>query len=213
MTEAVYAPEVFEVSSLRAAKEIILTPEDFSSDERWRVETPYLAELIINNLKVVEEDLILDYGCGVGRIAKELIKQIGCRVVGVDSSASMRALAASYVESPKFFSCAPEALPLLPKFRKVFAVWVFQHIPNLSETLKGLSETMACGARLAIANNHQRVLPTNRGWINDGVNVSNELNRFFSAETTEVKLDPEFVGRGVSQNTYWKLFRKPFLGD
>jgi SAM-dependent methyltransferase len=43
--------------------------------------------------------LVLDYGCGIGRIAKELIKQTGCHVIGVDISPSMLGLAYPYVHS------------------------------------------------------------------------------------------------------------------
>ena len=33
---------------------------------------------------------VLDYGCGIGRIAKELILKTSCKVIGVDISESMR---------------------------------------------------------------------------------------------------------------------------
>ena len=49
---------------------------------------------------------IIDYGCGIRRLAKELILSTGCNVIGVDINGSMRALSQIYCESDSFFSCS-----------------------------------------------------------------------------------------------------------
>jgi 2-polyprenyl-3-methyl-5-hydroxy-6-metoxy-1,4-benzoquinol methylase len=69
-----------------------------STEERWQVETPYVADLIGHALPTIRPgDLLLDYGCGVGRIAKELIARHRCRVVGVDIDA-VSVPAASFID-------------------------------------------------------------------------------------------------------------------
>ena len=82
---------VFAVNNERQAKNIILTPEGgTTTDGRWEKETEFLQQDIGEFLNPTEQMLILDYGCGIGRLAKELINNHACRVLGVDISASMR---------------------------------------------------------------------------------------------------------------------------
>jgi len=103
MPELTYNPAIFNVNDLRSAMRIILTPETWTTERRWEIETPYLVDLIHQSVEIAPQTVLLDYGSGIGRIAKELIARYQCRVVGVDISASMRALAAPYF-SPIVFS-------------------------------------------------------------------------------------------------------------
>src|SRR6185436_7844642 len=102
MADPTYNPGVFAVGSIEQAKSIILTPEDSTTEARWRTETGYLAELIASHLALDSASVVLDYGCGIGRIAKELIQRTKCTVLGVDISPNMRALAPQYVQSDLF---------------------------------------------------------------------------------------------------------------
>ena len=62
--------------------------------------TPYivLEELIKLDL-IKKEDIIVDYGCGKGRIGFFLNKQIGCKVVGIDHSERLLKMATKNLES------------------------------------------------------------------------------------------------------------------
>jgi tRNA1(Val) A37 N6-methylase TrmN6 len=84
-----YFPLVFDASNLDQAKKIILTPEGSTTEHRRETETPYLAELI----KPGSASLILDYGCGIGRISKAFIERHGSSIVGLDINKNMRTLA------------------------------------------------------------------------------------------------------------------------
>jgi cyclopropane fatty-acyl-phospholipid synthase-like methyltransferase len=84
-----YDPHIFQVNDLASAMKVILTDEDSSSDKRWKTETPYAADLIGQYLTIDRDSLLLDYGCGIGRMAKELIARYGCRVIGTDISPQM----------------------------------------------------------------------------------------------------------------------------
>ena len=108
-----YDPSVFDVSDMNQAMRIILTAESSTTRERWEKETPYIADLVGRKMSITADTLLLDYGCGIGRIAKALIARYGCRVVGVDISPSMRAFAAVYVESDRFFACSAAMLDLM----------------------------------------------------------------------------------------------------
>ena len=41
-----YHPAIFDVTSMRDAMQIILTPEDSTTEHRWATETPYLVDLM-----------------------------------------------------------------------------------------------------------------------------------------------------------------------
>jgi SAM-dependent methyltransferase len=106
-----YRPDVFDVASEAHARQIILTPErGTTTDERWQKETPFLVEDISKHLSLTANTCLLDYGCGIGRLAKPLIEKHDCRVVGVDVSPSMRLLAPGHVLSDRFLIWSPEVL-------------------------------------------------------------------------------------------------------
>src|SRR5215831_18752091 len=103
----VYDPSRYiDIENIDEAVHIITTPtEGMTSQERWEQETPVLMTLFEKFIK--RESVVLDYGCGIGRLAKPLITKLDCQVVGVDISPNMRALAASLVDSDDFFAMHP----------------------------------------------------------------------------------------------------------
>ena len=62
--------------------------------------TPYivLEEVTKSNL-IKEEDVLVDYGCGKGRVGFFLNNQIGCKVVGIDHSERLLGMANKNLES------------------------------------------------------------------------------------------------------------------
>jgi len=104
-----YFPGVFDVATPDEAVCIILTAEGLTTQHRWATETPYFADLITNSISLSDRSLVLDYGCGIGLMAKALIDRHVCRVIGVDTSPSMRALAVGYVASDNFAARRPHA--------------------------------------------------------------------------------------------------------
>src|SRR5262245_8852446 len=105
-----YSPTIFEVANEGEARPIVLpgrNPEEV--EQRWQVETPWCGGLIRDACALGPQSRVLDFGCGIGRLAKWLIDAVGCRVVGVDISESMRRLAIDYVGSPKFSVVSYEA--------------------------------------------------------------------------------------------------------
>src|SRR5262245_36124886 len=129
---ASYAPQIFDVKTLEQAKGIILTQaSELSTEQRWQLETPYLENLILTNINLNSESLVLDFGCGVGRMAKELILSTDCRVVGVDTSTSMLGLGVAYVGHDHYLACHPGMLDFLDlKFDLALSIWALQHVDD-----------------------------------------------------------------------------------
>jgi hypothetical protein len=70
MTNSDYKPDVFSVSTLEEAMKIILTPEAGTKPaERWEMETPPMTDMLVDCLNPSPEHTVIDYGCGVGRLA------------------------------------------------------------------------------------------------------------------------------------------------
>lgn len=208
-----YNSAVFNVNSISAAMQIILTPEDAGTEARWKTETPYLADLIGQWIEITSQSVLLDYGCGVGRIAKELIARHGCRVIGVDISPSMRALALMYVESDRFFTCPSTMLDALIErgmtFDGALSIWVLQHCLTPTEDIARVWRALRPDGRLFVLNNNYRAVPTTeRGWVNDGINLRAELGREF-ALLAEGKPAREHTSPKIAQETFWAAFRRP----
>ena len=87
MSSEDYWPAKFDVTSIDEAKRIILTVEGgLSAEDRWAIETTPVVELLRDQFNITENSVLLDYGAGIGRVARELIEQTGCFVVGVGAS-------------------------------------------------------------------------------------------------------------------------------
>lgn len=216
-----YFPEVFEVRDLDSAKAVILTDEGPGADThtRWEGETPYVLELIAQHLAPRPGMLILDYGCGVGRLARPLIEKFNCHVLGVDISATMRALAAEYVADDRFLAISPSQLDTLVdgglRVHAALSVWVLQHCLKPVEDIDRIRRAMAPGGRGFVLNMRVRAMPTVEEssqaprfhWASDGLDIGGLLRESF---TTEAEGAPE-PGRAPNMTdagAFWMRFRR-----
>ena len=210
--KVVYRPQVFDVPDVDAAKAIILTPErGTTTAERWEVETPYLVDAIGRELALGPDHCVLDFGCGIGRIAKALIDRHGCRVVGVDISERMRSIAPEYVGSARFVAWSPEELDarVAGGFRASHAVacWVIQHVLQPDAELARIEAALAPGGELFVLNQGHRAVPSNLGWIDDGISVEALLTARFDVVSRGVL--PEIVTTPeLAAMTYTMRLRK-----
>jgi len=206
-----YNPAIFETANLDAARRIILTPEGATTEQRWATETPYLAGLIADVFPLTEHSLVLDYGCGIGRMAKELISRHGCRVVGVDISTSMRSFAAAYVGSDRFFACSPAMLDVLAErgvaFDLALSIWVLQHCSEPAIDISRIAHAVVPKGGLFVVNQTTRAVPTFDGWIDDRVDVSALLSRDFAPEAADA-LSAAETSDVISLQCYWAAYRR-----
>jgi cyclopropane fatty-acyl-phospholipid synthase-like methyltransferase len=212
MADPTYNPGVFAVGSIEQAMTIILTPEGATTAERWRNETGYLVDLMESRLKLDSGSVVLDYGCGIGRIAKELIRRTQCTVLGVDISPEMRVLAPQYVQSDLFSACSPEVLDSLTQaglnVDAAISIWVLQHCLQPAIDIARVQDAVRPRGSLFLVNNERRAVPTvAHGWMDDGLNIKQMLSEAF-VPGEEGLLDVEKTTPKVAQHCYWAHFRK-----
>lgn len=209
--DVTYNPGIFEPSDMAAARKIILTKEgELSTDARWERETPYTADLLGEALDLKTGQIVVDYGCGVGRLAKALIERFDCRVLGIDTSQSMRAMAPEYVQSASFSAISCTMLQGLSQagFRADAAIsaWVLQHCLKPAVDIRLIREALKDGGRLGVLNNEGRAVPTvERGWVNDGLDIRALLAERFVLQQ-DGRLDRQVAGDMVADNTFWAIY-------
>lgn len=213
MARLTHNPDVFEVPDETAAKAIILTPEfGLNTETRWQRETPYLTDLIAEQIAPKAGGLYLDYGGGIGRLSKAMIERFDCRVLCVDLSQKMRALAPDYVQSPSFSAISPHILYTMAQngFRAdgAISVWVLQHSPRPEQDGDLLKAALKPGGRLFLVNQHRRAVPTKEHrWTDDG----QDIRKMLQARLEEVAagaLDPDIVTPEAANRTYWATFAR-----
>lgn len=198
----------FDVASVRDAQAIILTPEDSTTDHRWATETPYLGGLISDHLDLTKSPRVLDYGCGIGRMAKELLRRHDCTVVGVDTSMNMRALAPTYVLDDRFVACAPASLNSIASVHFALAIWTLQHVPDVGTAITAISAKLRSYGRLFVLNTHRRVIPVQGGqWIDDGADVRELLGLHFKEIAYGVPDTVQTTPR-TADVTFWGVYQR-----
>ena len=186
MTE--YIKEVFNPTSLQHAKDICLTP-DSSDPNKFENETRFLIDFLKEHQLISTESLVLDYGCGVGRVSKKIIDDIGCRIAGVDISESMLQLATQYISNEKFLPIhyTKDLSPhTAPKFDLVIASLVLQHAENPIESIQFIKDILKDGGIFVLVNEGTRYVPTKLDsnnyviWHDDGINILEEVDKQFN---------------------------------
>jgi cyclopropane fatty-acyl-phospholipid synthase-like methyltransferase len=184
-----YNAEVFDVRSIDEAKRIILTDEDGETEERWQRETPYLVDRIVDFLTPGDGSLLLDYGCGIGRISKELIARSGCRMIGVDISMSMCQLAPGYVGDKRFAACGWPVLEAMQargmRVNGAVAIWSLQHSPRVEDDIKRIHDVLEPGGGLFVCTLYRAAVPTNVGWVDTGFDIQALLADSFDRQSVE----------------------------
>lgn len=176
-----YDPSLFySVDTLERAKWVILTPDGVHTpEERWQLETPWLIKKITDWLPT-RGSKCLDYGCGIGRLAKPLIEERGWWVMGVDISPPMLKHAMEYVGPARFLATNLGGLDSLLHFGVQFdfaiVSWVLQHCEKPTEDIARIKAAVKPGGRVFVLNAYShRFVPIvngNKGeWCEDGINI------------------------------------------
>lgn len=215
MAAALYNPNVFRVPDVQSAREIILTTEnDATTDRRWEIETPYMVDLIQREIAPAPGSLIIDFGCGIGRLAKLLIERCQCSVLGVDISPDMRALAPHYVESENFSVVSPALFRQMVnnglRASGAFSVWVIQHCFDPAQDIDLIRQSLSPGAGFALVNSITRVVPVtgaNGFWANDGLDIRAMTAEMF-LPIHEGQLDAAYVGHTLAGCSFWASYCK-----
>lgn len=200
-----YYPEFFAAQNIQQAKEIILTGTN--TNNKWQQETTQLTDKLIKEIPITEKSVVLDYGCGIGRISKELIEQTGCTVIGVDVSPNMLALSFDYVMSPNFTPCSLKNLSVLVrsglKFDVAFAILVLQHCAEPQTDIKSIHRALKTNGYIYLLNEKNRCVPIfnettrEQNWSIDNVDIHKLLaDRFTGVKDISIAdMNPHTISR------------------
>lgn len=191
-----YVIEAFHPRDIEHAKEICLSPEPGVS-YKFQFETSMTIKTFLENDYVFNNSVVADFGCGVGRVSKELISNLGCDVYGFDFSKPMLKTAVEYVRSRKFI---PVNTPLTNeekiiynnKFDLITSIYVLQHSPTPEEDIDFIYKSLKNDGKFISVNEKKRFIPIgidekNSGliyWNDDGVDVESIISKKFKLVTT-----------------------------
>jgi ADP-heptose:LPS heptosyltransferase/ubiquinone/menaquinone biosynthesis C-methylase UbiE len=175
---------LFKPSSFEEGKhEVVGDCNGIPMQTRWEVETPLFAKEILKYCPA--NGSILDYGCGVGRLAKEILTQNPAVTVwGTDASLDMLNEAVKYVNNPKFIAATPPNLT--NKFDVIYLVYVLQHVPaiEIREILARIHHHLKDdGIFVYCSSDYRMAIRFDQGGFFDdrflGINLQEEVSRLF----------------------------------
>jgi len=194
----------FKPKSLNEGKNAVVgNCNAITMEERYEKETPVFAQAILKQSQL-ENPRILDYGCGVGRLAKEIRTQKPQSFVwGVDASEDMINLAIENTVDMGgvLFSKPNNLLDSDEKFDIAYLVYVLQHVPSV-EIRDVLARIHHClsddGVFVYCSSDYRMAIRFDQGGFFDdrflGVNLREEISRFF------VEVGPLFDNETLEAN-------------
>jgi 2-polyprenyl-3-methyl-5-hydroxy-6-metoxy-1,4-benzoquinol methylase len=182
-----YFKEVFEPKTIEQAMNVCLT-SDVNDSNKFVNETKFLVDFLKEQQLIQPATKVLDFGCGVGRVSKALIQEIGCEVVGFDISDTMLKYAIEYVNNNKFIPVVYDKnMSTLdkPKFDLIIASLVLQHSEHPLHDINVMKCLLNDGGRIVIINENTRYVPTGKDsngyviWEDDKIDISQEMSKQF----------------------------------
>lgn len=170
-----YIKEVFEVQTFDHAKHVVLT-SDPDNPNKFKQETEFLVDKILEKDFIKPESKVLDFGCGMGRVSKEILNRVDCSIVGVDRSKSMRMFAMLYVSEPKKFLpleeyTTPESIDVC------LSILVLQHVQDPKKEIQNIYNVLKPGGIFILLNEKKRLVPADIDknnfivWKDDDINI------------------------------------------
>lgn len=151
---------------------------------RWEEETPVFAREI-TKLAPAGPATILDYGCGVGRLAKAVLAaHPSATVIGVDESIESLRLARAYVLDDRFVAKQPGELSETVDL--AYCIYVLQHVPAIQvrEVLQRIHRHLkADGLFVYCSSDYRMAIRFDQPGFEDdrwlGVDLRREVGRYF----------------------------------
>jgi demethylmenaquinone methyltransferase / 2-methoxy-6-polyprenyl-1,4-benzoquinol methylase len=142
VSEAVSARDLF--APLGPTYDRYAAALSFGQDPRWR-------RFLVSRIEADVDDTVLDVATGTGAVARELIKQKGCTVVGLDQSPQMLAEARRRLpEDVTLIDGTADQLPFTDaSFDALTFTYLLRYVPDPAATLRELVRVIRPGATIA----------------------------------------------------------------
>jgi demethylmenaquinone methyltransferase / 2-methoxy-6-polyprenyl-1,4-benzoquinol methylase len=116
----------------------------FGQDPRWR-------RFLVSRVAATPEDTVLDVATGTGAVARELMRQKGCRVVGVDVTPEMLAEARRRLgPEVRLVEASAERLPFPDSsFDALTFTYLLRYVQDPAMTLRELARVVRPGGTIA----------------------------------------------------------------
>lgn len=178
-----YIKEAFDVFNIDQAKHVVLT-SDPNNPNKFKQETQFFIDKVKELNLITANTLVLDFGCGMGRVSRELIREFKCKVVGVDISPSMQAQAVEYVSNSELFTTY-DSYSVPSSVDVAISTFVLQHVERPTDEIRNLYDVIKPGGYLILVNEKHRFVPSNIDkdnyvvWNDDGVDIHAEVASLF----------------------------------
>jgi demethylmenaquinone methyltransferase/2-methoxy-6-polyprenyl-1,4-benzoquinol methylase len=142
VSEAVSARELF--APLGPTYDRYAAALSFGQDPRWR-------RFLVSRIEAGSDDTVLDVATGTGAVARELIRQKGCTVVGLDQSPEMLAEARRRLpEDVTLIDGSADRLPFADaSFDALTFTYLLRYVPDPAATLRELVRVVRPGGTIA----------------------------------------------------------------
>lgn len=174
-----YVKEVFDVDTFEQAKHVVLT-SDPNNPDKFVNETNFLIQTIEEQNIINDASVVLDFGCGMGRVSKGLIDTFGCKVLGLDISPSMLMFAKLYTANIKKFEGThkydtPNSVDI------VLSALALQHSEDPKKEIDNIISVLKPGGYFILLNEKKRFVPSDIDrhqyviWKDDGFDIFGEV--------------------------------------
>lgn len=170
-----YIKEIFDVDTFEHAKHVVLTT-DPNNPDKFQKETKFLVDSIQSYMILTDTSTVLDFGCGMGRVAKEMITRFNCKIFGLDISPSMLMFAKLYTANMNKF-LGTHSYTESNSIDMAMSILALQHSENPQEEIDNIVTVLKPNGIFVLLNEEKRFVPSEIDpnnfiiWNDDGFNI------------------------------------------